>query len=653
MLFSKISAVRRKQSLVTLGQGLAAAAGAAALLLALGICLDWAMELSRTARLALLAIDALLLGYIVLWHLVGPIVFGPDDESIALMVERAMPDFRTRLIASVQLSNPQAIPPGASHSLVRAMIAQTEHMAAPRSFTQIIKPDAMLKTLSVAAFIVLLGAGAFVWGAPASKVMLLRALLLSDQEVPTRTQVVCLSKDQVVAIGDGVAIEAVAVGEIPEVGRIDLKYARSKATVEIKPAAEDKTGRRFVKTIDNVRESFDYVVRLNDGRSRAYHVQAEPRPALVSVEFEQEFPRYTNQPNQKRQPGSLPLLPGSILHVKARTNKPVKEAVARVAGSPEKTEAMEIDDQDRTLLAYAMKVNGGTSGVSFEFVDDYDLASRGGTIFPIDIVADQPPLVRITWPPRREELATQQARMLIAFEATDDFGLAKANLRYKFESEDDSAARTAVLLDSADAAALRDAGVQIQDAIATQKQVVNSLRGLKDNAGNSASIRDEQARLGEKMAGLRNRIPGFGGEAATHVKNAADGMAMAAGFIHSRRRDAAIENAAAALGSLEQAVSEVDLRRVKRRHEFNLAGLRPLAPEGSVIEYWVQVLDANDQTVPGQANSEHYRVKVVSEEEKRADLMNRLNDQLGMVQTVTDDQDQVSRNLGALIQEKR
>ena len=67
---------------------------------------------------------------------------------------------------------------------------------------------------------------------------------------------------------------------------------------------KDKDG-KFVRTVENVQQSFDFTVRLNDGVSRAHHVEVVPRPTTASIECEQVFPAYTRLPNAKRSLGDL------------------------------------------------------------------------------------------------------------------------------------------------------------------------------------------------------------------------------------------------------------------------------------------------------------------------------------------------------------
>lgn len=554
LLLNKISRVRRKHSLVSVLQGAAAALAALVLLLAAGMLIDWFLELPQWLRALLLAADLAAIAYVLLWHVIRPVFFGPDDEDVALLVERHMPQFRTSLIASVQLSRPGAVPPGCSRAIVRAMIARTERMAEPINFAEVIRLDAMLRTQAIAAFIVFLGMAAFVAGGHTATELLKRAFL-SDVPVPRNTRITCLTLDRRIAIGDPVTLEAIADGVVPRYGTVDLRYQsdrRQQFTMEpvggaeTRPVTSPALENRFVRTIDNVQESFSYRIRLNDAQTRWYKITALPRPAVAAIRFTQEYPAYTRRPPEQRSPGDLALLVGSTLRVEVKATKPLKAAMLRLVGM-EQDKPMTIA-ADRTVASAAVVIPArGLSGLSLRMLDEDGIASRAETVYPIDLVMDKEPTVRITWPDRKEELFTRQARVLVGFEATDDFGVDKIFLRHKYDTEELGAARSIEL----------DIG------------------------------------------------------------------------------------------------AEPERRRLRRAYEFDLGALKPVPSEGSVIEYWIEVHDANNVTGPGKGFSEHYRAKVVSELDKRADLMNRLNDQLGTVEYVTQDQEKLSQQLGGLILEKR
>jgi len=194
------------------------------------------------------------------------------------------------------------------------------------------------------------------------------------------------------------------------------------------------------------------------------------------------------------------------------------------------------------------------TGLSIRLTDHDGIASKGETVYPVDVVLDKEPVVRVVYPDRKEELATQQAKVLFSFEATDDYGIDKVFIRYHVDSQGEKPG---------------------------EEKFVELDMG------------PEKARAG-------------GGK----------------------------------------------LRDIRLRHEFDLTSLDPKPMEGQNVEYWVEVRDANDVTGPGKGLSDHYRVRIVTEIEKRADLMNRLNDQLTTIDVVTGDQEKLNQRLGALILKK-
>src|SRR5438552_49730 len=157
ILANKIASVRRKHALFAALRGASAMLGVAVLLLAVGMLLDWYIELPWRVRAAILAIDLTVLTYMFLTYVVAPVIWGPDEDEAALMVERERPEFATRLIASVQLGRPGAVPAGASSTIVNAMIRQTEQIADPLNFAEVIKSEPLIKVAALSMLIVLFG----------------------------------------------------------------------------------------------------------------------------------------------------------------------------------------------------------------------------------------------------------------------------------------------------------------------------------------------------------------------------------------------------------------------------------------------------------------------------------------------------------------
>jgi hypothetical protein len=95
------------------------------------------------------------------------------------------------------------------------------------------------------------------------------------------------------------------------------------------------------------------------------------------------------------------------------------------------------------------------------------------------------------------------------------------------------------------------------------------------------------------------------------------------------------------------------VKELKNRYEWNIRDFQPPLAEGTRIEFWLEVQDNNDVTGPGLGATEHQLLRVVSENEKRADLLNRAGDFLGTINDVTGDQEKLNFTLGTLIYERK
>ena len=94
-------------------------------------------------------------------------------------------------------------------------------------------------------------------------------------------------------------------------------------------------------------------------------------------------------------------------------------------------------------------------------------------------------------------------------------------------------------------------------------------------------------------------------------------------------------------------------KTLTRRFEWKIERLTPPPAENDTIDFWLEARDANDITGPGVAvMPEHWQARIVSEEEKRADLANRLNDTLQTLDAVRQTQQDLAQKLGDLIHEK-
>jgi len=93
-------------------------------------------------------------------------------------------------------------------------------------------------------------------------------------------------------------------------------------------------------------------------------------------------------------------------------------------------------------------------------------------------------------------------------------------------------------------------------------------------------------------------------------------------------------------------------QNMKNRYVWDLAAIQPAVTEGTTIEYWMEATDTNNVTGPGIGTSEHHTIKIVSEIEKKAEVMNRLMDSLSTITDISQNQEKINKDLGTVIQGK-
>jgi len=543
LLREKISALRRRHLAVAVLTGVSMAVAVAIELLALAMFFDWWLDLPWGLRLISLLVQAIVFTFILLRMVIRPVLLQPDDDDLALMVERARPELQGRLIAAVQLTRSPEAAPGTSAAMIDALVEEAEAFAQPVDFRRIVLTDRLQRFGMLAMFVVVVGFSGFIYGR-AITVDLLKRVFLSNIGVPRKTRVTVVDGNKIIGRGDSVRLEAFAGGIIPANGQVEVRY-RTRRT-QIYSLEQNRDNRiHFGRTIENVQDSFTYVIFLNDGHSDTFTVTTVPRPTVATMECEQQFPAYTGLKPAKRAPGDLSLLAGSQLKLNIVATKDLQHASLKLSGVDTEIPLQLDTSQPRHLTGEFIVPPKGMNGFSIQMLDTENMESRDTAIYRVDVIPDRPPTVKITYPERKEELVTRQATMVVGIDALDDFAIARVRLRYKVDTVDNAA---------------------------------------------------------EKV--------------------------------------------------IELDLEEESPQRLRRRHEWRLRDFRPTLSEGSTIEYWIEVEDNNDATGPGITATEHQLAKVVSEAEKRTDLLNRAGDTLGSISDVAADQEKLNRNLGTLIREK-
>lgn len=537
MLEGKVSALRTRIVLVALGTGAALAGTAFISLIVLEMLVDWYIELPWALRLIwfLGALAAVI--YLINEHVIIPLLDTPNLDGTALLIERHFPKFGSRLIATLQLTRPGALHGRESPIFVHELIKQTEEKARDDDFSAIVSTD-HLKRSGLALLGCFIGAvGILMGGGVTADALLKRAFLSVSTEVPRKTRVANVTGDLTIGRGDPVLFQATAKGVIPEQGTVSISFESGiSKDFPMEKAAESPT---YTRRLDNVQESFTYYIYLNDGRSKKGTVNVVPRPTVAQMVASQTFPEYTGLGASQRSLADLSLLSGSRLDLAISANKNIAQGYIQLYGITNRL-PVTVSEQDPAQVLGTINIPAtNLTGFSIHLTDEHGLHSRDEAIYRIDVLPDRVPQVKILYPERREELITQKARMLVSFEALDDFGVAKVMLRHQLD----------------------------------------------------------------------------GGETNT----------------------------------VELDLGKTMERLIKRRYDWRIGDFDPLPPEGGAIEYWIEVHDNNDVTGPGIAVTDRYVARVVSEQEKRQDLLNRVGDSLSSIGEATTDQEVLNQRLGELI----
>ena len=429
-LAGHLAQVRNRQGRVAFQTGAAMALLALLAWLAIEMPLDWLVELPLWAR-ALFFIAGLGGAAFVLWYFgIRPWLRRPDDDGVALAIERALPDFRSRFISSVQLARQQTETSG---SLVRALLKETTEVAATAHFDRAVKTDRLRRWTRIVGGAILFAAALWWLGGRTSWPLLQRAWL-AHVAVPRKTMITEITGNRIVALGDDVRIEATVGGIIPHAGKLLIETAGGRRQ-EFTFDADTANKIHFSRTLHAVQESFRYRVELGDNRSESHRIRVRPRPTIASLQCEQHWPAYTKLAPVRRTPGELNLLAGSQLAVRVKSSGALRAATLLLVGTdpekPAKQAALAADSQSSGDWIGSVEIPPqGVTGMTFQLVDEEGVESRAMAVYRIEVVPDQPPAIRIVLPQRREELVTPRATLLLAFEARDDFGVARVLLHY-------------------------------------------------------------------------------------------------------------------------------------------------------------------------------------------------------------------------------
>lgn len=271
-------------------------------------------------------------------------------------------------------------------------------------------------------------AGAVVWWMSGSAPWQLGALRLwtGDVLVDARPHISVEPGDVVVRAGSDVVIRGQARGF--RATGMELSVAFGGSTWEQAPMAEDTEG-AFGFVLVGVSESVEYFIGARGLNSARHRITVADLPTVTQVETRLIYPAWTGLPPARRNDGDVAAVAGTRVSLRARTDRPVREARLMVNGAPLPlaVETLQAADSGDLELVGEFEVTG--PGEWHIEVPTEGALARISDHHLIEVIEDQAPEVAYRWP-GHDRQATAIEELTLEFEASDDFGIEAMSLHY-------------------------------------------------------------------------------------------------------------------------------------------------------------------------------------------------------------------------------
>jgi len=342
-LHARLLELRRRRRGIRLGVGYVALAVAVLWSLLAVFLIDWLLEMNRPQRIVSLVIWAVA----VFWafrRFTLPWLKGRESElEMALMVQRAE-HIDSDLVAALQFEQPEA-PEWGSVQLEDAVIDHTAEIS-PRldvmkglSRRQLFARTA---TLAVTAALLVVG----IWWFPDYAATFLNRLLLGVRHYPTDTviETVKINRRQVdltarrrvdlkSPYGLPARFEVTCSGRLPLSGRARLKTLRGGLKTNVLLESTKDKPNVYVGELPRLVDSISYQFYLGDAWTERGRLLVVPLP-MIDVRWEVTPPDYASEGRASLRPAAglrqISVIEGSRLTPEVRSDKPLREATLTI-----------------------------------------------------------------------------------------------------------------------------------------------------------------------------------------------------------------------------------------------------------------------------------------------------------------------------------
>ena len=367
------------------------------------------------------------IAYGVYWFVKNPWKRYSKDvttEKVSLLVEEKYPEFRSRMISTIQFN--RALPKNnISLQMVGGMMKQTFTMVKDVTMGSVVDKTWQKKTfLSFLASIIV--SVALVGAMPATFKVFLQRLVMPVQ-YPSKTKVVNIEIPEYLVAGEEFNIKITAEGQLPSLGTVTLKTAGDSLDADLVKLGEQ--GGDYESTFSGVIEEASIVISLGDYTSDVIPLKVVKRPGIGHLNVTVTPPEYTGVQAFTVKSGNTQVLAGSKVRMEVEPSKKLFEIKLLNKTSTEEMPQFVLKE-DKWVAEFEPK---RSLTYTLSMLDELGLVSKDIPDFRLSVKEDKKPIVRIVQPVSLNELSPRSSMNLEA-KIRDDYQVSKVRILYTITS---------------------------------------------------------------------------------------------------------------------------------------------------------------------------------------------------------------------------
>jgi hypothetical protein len=391
-------------------------------------------DLPAAVRLVFLSAGLAAVGYAAFRHVVYPLKTKIVEDDIALALERQFPQYKDRLISVIQLSRDPGGEKFNSPVMLDALKKETLELSGRMDFHSVLMPAGAVRffAVSVVAALAIVGYGA---AYPQNARIWFNRILGGSARWPKSTFITVENFKRVVAKGDDVSIVARIGGKIPS--RVQIHYTLKDTGERIERMARVPNTDQFKFDFPKIADSLDFYVTGGGDETDRFSIEALTPPAIERIRVWYKFPAYTRlkdtEASRPEEGGNVKAPLGTEVTILATANVPLEGARLHVGrrGAEQTFPAAVTKDESGTPAVRCSLVVQGDSEYSIGLRAVNTLENRDPIRYDIRALIDAAPVLKVI-EPGADKLVTVRAVMPIVVVASDDYGLSRLEMVYKF-----------------------------------------------------------------------------------------------------------------------------------------------------------------------------------------------------------------------------